>query len=711
MDNYEDVINKQGQLAREKIRALSEMGNLSERGTDLLRNLQADIARTDSLRRRLLTLSRAGKQEEARRLFRAESRAGAHDRDSLVAEFMRLQGEQLQQAEKAAAHRYERALARMCWITGATIAIAIVLSVAISHRIAKGVDRAKGVGNAVTKDLLKKNGLPVAPEGDEMNALGATLNHMRESLEQNLAEREHAEHALAAEKERATVTLRSIGDAVVASDPEGTILLLNEMAERLTGWSQEEAIGTPMAEVLHIVDEKSRKRCENPVQEVQDKGQIVGLANHPVLIARDGTERNIADSAAPIRGKSGNILGVVVVFRDITARRQAEQEIVRTSQRLKAALDAKSEFVSMVSHELRTPLTVVVGYAEMLLKSDRYPLPPSAAKPLQVILRRGKELQKLIEELLQLSSLDLRALAVETRPVPVQTEVTATIRDFQKIDFGKQVAMRWEGEEFEVLGDRAYFRRILENLINNAVKYSGESVEVVIRTRRKDGMGLVCVSDNGIGIDQEHLPRIFDRFYQGERVDTRAHGGAGLGLAIAKEMAELMGGALSVESQPGKGSAFTLSLPAADKANTVGGPVSADTHRAGQETSKDASRRVLVIDDDEDILELTSGMLADRFDVTGASSASRGRDLLQDSDFDVILLDWIMPGTDGLTFLRELKQSDATRDIPVVFISGKADQATIERGLQAGADDFVLKPFAKDDLLARVESLVPAARG
>jgi len=113
----------------------------------------------------------------------------------------------------------------------------------------------------------------------------------------------------------------------------------------------------------------------------------------------------------------------------------------------------------------------------------------------------------------------------------------------------------------------------------------------------------------------------------------------------------------------------------------------------------------LVIDDDEDILELTSGMLADRFHVTSASSAARGRDLLRRGDFDVILLDWIMPGTDGLTFLRELKQRDATRDIPVVFISGKANQATIERGLQEGADDFILKPFAEDDLLACVESL------
>ena len=136
----------------------------------------------------------------------------------------------------------------------------------------------------------------------------------------DITQRRQAEAALAAEKERLAVTLSSIGDAVIATDLEANIVLLNDVAEELTGWPREEAVGKPLGEVLHIINEKTRERCGNPVKRALASGQVVGLANHTVLISRDGTERIIADSAAPIRDADRDLIGVVLVFRDITER-------------------------------------------------------------------------------------------------------------------------------------------------------------------------------------------------------------------------------------------------------------------------------------------------------------------------------------------------------------------------------------------------------
>ena len=175
-----------------------------------------------------------------------------------------------------------------------------------------------------------------------LNIRAFKLNEGIGIITTDITERKRAEEALANEKERLTITLRSIGDGVIATDTEGKILLLNKVAEKLTGWTQDEALGKPLNEVFHIINEKTRERCENPVEKVLKTRVVVGLANDTVLVARDGTERILADSGAPIRDKDGNIIGVVLVFRDVTEKRKAEDALQKIEWLLTKSIKPES---------------------------------------------------------------------------------------------------------------------------------------------------------------------------------------------------------------------------------------------------------------------------------------------------------------------------------------------------------------------------------
>lgn len=182
---------------------------------------------------------------------------------------------------------------------------------------------------------------------NQMTANLKTITTSKSELEREIEERKKAQEALRISEQRWATTLTSIGDGVIATDAAGRITFMNAVAEALTGWTLDEASNKPVAEVFNIVNEKTRQVSENPVTRVLKEGVIVGLANHTVLIRKDRTEVPIDDSGAPIRDHHGNIVGVVLVFRDVTERNKVEQ--------------IKDEFIGMVSHELRTPLTVVTG--------------------------------------------------------------------------------------------------------------------------------------------------------------------------------------------------------------------------------------------------------------------------------------------------------------------------------------------------------------
>jgi two-component system sensor histidine kinase ChiS len=250
-------------------------------------------------------------------------------------------------------------------------------------------------------------------------------------------------------------------------------------------------------------------------------------------------------------------------------------------------------------------------------------------------------------------------------------------------------------------------QQVIQNLIENSMKYSSETVNILVKAEKIDDKGVITIKDNGIGIAPEHLPVIFDRFYQIARPNTRKHHGAGLGLAISRELIELMGGSIAVESEIDTGTTFVITLSTTDA-------VLPETflREHGHADAQDAdvtgipdhspSERILVVDDDSFSSALLEKILNQDFIVTTAASGSEGLEMILDGSYDLILLDWMMPGMDGLSLLLAIKNIEEYMDIPVIFVSGKAEPDSMEEALKAGAAAFIAKPFSRAKLIYHI---------
>ncbi len=372
--------------------------------------------------------------------------------------------------------------------------------------------------------------------------------------------------------ERLSVTLSSIGDGIVVTDEQACITRLNGVAKTLTGWSEGAAVGRPIYEVLILLNEQSRERAENPVESVLRNGVVSRLANHTVLVSKDGREIPIDDSAAPIKTLDGRITGVVMVFRDITERRRTEEERIALLERERQARAeaeranrAKDEFLAMLSHELRTPLTSIAGWSQAL-RSRKLP-PEKAAYALEAIIRGAEAETHLVNSLLDLSRITSGKVHLDLEHVDLSQIVTAAVDTVQHAAQAKQIDLELSivpSSSILVKGDTDRLQQIVWNLLSNAVKFTPENGRVQIEVSRVGRNAIIRVRDNGRGIRADFLPRIFDRFAQDERGGPATHAGLGLGLAIVQGLVEAHGGTIEVASAgEGQGSTFTVNLPLA----------------------------------------------------------------------------------------------------------------------------------------------------
>ncbi len=347
------------------------------------------------------------------------------------------------------------------------------------------------------------------------------------------------------------------GVAIV--DLEGNLVYVNEAWARMHGYSPHELIGKHLS-IFHHESEMERVNELNR-RLVEEGGFVAEEVAHK---RKDGTVFPTLMTSSQVTDENGKVLVLSATAVDISELKRAEEEIKKKNLELEAALKVKSEFMSMISHELRTPLVPIVGYSELLLDGSMGEVPEEAIGPLKAISSCAEDLTTLIEDLLTLSTMERGKLRINMESVSVGKHISEMATDYQQMVHVKPVAIEWVGDDFVVTADHTRFHQVLRNLIDNAIKYSEESVEISISTETRDDFCCISVADNGLGISEEHLPYIFDRFYQAENVDTRVHSGSGLGLAVTKEMTEAMGGRITVESEAGKGSTFTVALPLAD---------------------------------------------------------------------------------------------------------------------------------------------------
>ncbi|MEW6428291.1 MAG: PAS domain S-box protein [Thermodesulfobacteriota bacterium] len=514
------------------------------------------------------------------------------------------------------------------------------------------------------------------------------------ALVRDITERRRAENALAAEKERLAVTLRSIGDGVITTDTEGRIVLVNKVAEELTGWRQAEAAGRPLPEVFHIVNERTGEICENPVEKVLTSGQIVGLANHTALIARDGRQRSIADSGAPIRDRMSRIIGVVLVFRDVTEKHQMEKELQKAQK-----LESVGVLAGGIAHDFNNILTAILGnisIAGFTLETDRDRTRRLLHEAEQAVLRA----RDLTGQLLTFSK--------GGAPIRKSTDLGAIIRDSAGFVLsGSNCALEIDcpGNLWLADVDPGQISQVIHNIVLNArhAMPTGGTVRIACDNVAAGSGGLpaglagdhirIDISDTGSGMTKHVLENIFDPYF------TTKQEGSGLGLAVCHSIIQRHGGHIRAASVPGDGTTFTFFLPAASNGS------------APRETTVEdpvilrGSGRILLLDDEATLRNMTGNMLRQLgYEATCASDGTEAVSLYRQAraegaPFAATILDLTIPGGMGgrETAARLLAEDPAAR---LIVSSGYSNDPVMADYRGHGFMDAVSKPYRLTDLAA-----------
>ncbi|HEX5446840.1 MAG TPA: ATP-binding protein [Pirellulales bacterium] len=503
------------------------------------------------------------------------------------------------------------------------------------------------------------------------------------------AARRRAEaHAAEARRQREQMqtTLQCIGDAVIVTDRLGRVTMMNPIAESLTGWTSSEAAGQPLSEVFQIRNEQTGAPVENPVERVLREGTIVGLGNHTVLVSKHGVERPIDDSAAPVWNAQGGIFGAVLIFRDVSERRHAEQALRDADRR-------KDEFLAVLAHELRNPLAPV----RMALDILRLPGADAAnqAWAHDVMERQIEHLVRLVDDLLDVSRIMRGKIEMRKEASDMRTIVTRAVELAQPLIDGKSHQLHVDASPEPIVAhvDPVRLVQVVGNLLTNAAKFTEPNGQIWISSERQDAEAVIRVRDTGVGISAEVLPRVFELFIQGSA--NGAQGGLGIGLTLAKSLVELNGGRVEVASDgPGKGAEFVVRLPLLPEA--VERP---PTGNSSPLVGAVRGRRVLVVDDNVDAADALSTMLRlAGHDVRCCYGGLSALEVVEDRLPEVVFLDLGMPDLDGLEVARRLRQLRQGDQLMIVAVTGWGQEADRRRTAEAGFDHHLVKPVGASDL-------------
>jgi PAS domain S-box-containing protein len=532
------------------------------------------------------------------------------------------------------------------------------------------------------------------------------------------------EEALRAEREWFRTTLGSIGDAVIAADDRGRVTDTNAVAEALTGFRAEDALGRPVDTVFRAHGADPAAPLESPFERAFGGGRVVDLPRDTVLVAQSGAEFPVEGSAAPIRDLRGQVQGVVLVFRDIRDRRRVEEERADLLARERAARAdaeeasrAKDEFIATLSHELRTPLNSVLGWARLLRmgKLDG----PNVVRAVEAIERGASTQAQIVDDLLDMARIVRGQLQLDVRPVELVPVIEAAIDTVRPAASAREIeiAAVFEPRAGPVAGDPGRLQQVAWNLLTNAVKFTPAGGRVEVRLSRRSHHVELAVKDTGAGIASEFLPHVFERFRQGDSSTTRAHGGLGLGLAIVRHLVEAHGGTVSAESAgPGLGSCFHVSLPlfqarARSRSSDAPRPVPRAAPTLPVVASLD-DLRVLIVDDDADTLEVVKQLLEQAgARVRIAASTEEALEALRDSPPDVLVSDIGMPGLDGYELIRRVRRLAPEHGgrVPAAALTAFTQSDHRQQALAAGYQLYLAKPIEPAELAAAVARLAGRA--
>jgi PAS domain S-box-containing protein len=428
-------------------------------------------------------------------------------------------------------------------VTLVVVGIAILLALVAARRITRPVLALTHAARQVQAGDLSAKAEVVTE--DEVGDLSAAFNQMTDSLLEKTDRLREAARAEAELRGRLETVLNSMGDGLVAVDDRGLVVTYNPAAAAILGLPQAEVVGKPIDTVLHGRDSEGR-----PLATGEEMPGGLAFIRRP-----DRREVPVSMSSSPLRDGSDVLLGRVYVLRDMTH----EYEIERM----------KTEFLQNVSHELRTPLTPIIGYSEIM--SKRGMASERAQEFARGILDSARRLERIVAMLVDFSAMEGGRMTIEAEPTTLRRTVLGAVDEWKKKSTRHQFIARVARQLPTAMVDASLIRRVIDELFDNAVKYSPKggkiTVDVISENSRARPMLKIDVADEGIGIEKEDLPRIFEDFRQIDASDTRTFGGLGLGLAFVRRIIEAHRGTITVDSIPGRGTTFSFTVPAADTSN------------------------------------------------------------------------------------------------------------------------------------------------
>ncbi len=415
--------------------------------------------------------------------------------------------------------------------------------------------------------------------------------------------------------------------------------------------------------------------------------------------------------------------GVFQYFFYKQRRKKRETELAlelehREGNRLRELNELKTRFFTNISHELRTPLTLIISPLEEVLKQLKQ---VNLQGHLSTAHRNSKKLLNLVNEILDLSKMEAGKMELSKTKVGLEPLLRRIFFSYQPVAQLHGVDLKFycsktAGAAIET--DVPKIEKILNNLLSNALKFSPKGSTIAMRASLEEGQLSVSVTDGGPGILPADLPYIFDRFYQSKSPESRIQGGTGIGLALSKQLAQLLGGSLTAENQPQKGTKLTLSLPVAVSAATALAPEAEDpaSTEANQLVANDtplymplsvgAKPRLLIVEDNREMSEYLTGSLSKNYECTLAYDGVEALNILEKGTFDLITSDVMMPHMDGFTLREKINENPDWQRIPFILLTARTLEADRLKGFQLGVDDYITKPFSLPEVEARIRNLL-----
>ncbi|MBR0717800.1 response regulator [Bradyrhizobium liaoningense] len=618
--------------------------------------------------------------------------AQARRHSAVVDELLRSIVTELTNEAAAARDRAVAAVATATRITQGTVAVVVVLGALLTFLLLRSITLPLRRLVVAIDGLNAGNvAVPIPAAGqDEIGAMARTLAMFRDTLTERdrlTAEREHERKTLAA-------AIATISDGFVLYDADDRIVVCNERVREIYPHRADLfRPGTSFREILEAAVTRSVADLNGrtPEEWIEER-----LRQHsaPYSVAEISYRNDLWVRVTQRKTHDG---GTVFVYTDITELKRRQIELEHAREEAEAANRTKSQFLANMSHELRTPLNAIIGIAEMLYEETQDGNDNALAEPVGRIVRAGKHLLMLINDILDLSKIEAGKLDLYPEELDIAALVGELTKTTQSIaDKNRNLLIVECPADIGVIrADSTRVRQVLLNLLGNACKFT-ENGEIRLTAAREmdgsTGWAVFVVADTGIGMTAEQLGHLFQEFSQADSSTTRKYGGSGLGLAISQRLCRAMGGEITVASKPGRGAVFTVRLPdQAVHAATQRGEILPVAQGGPPMRMTAGFPRVLVIDDDLDALDVMRRFLSkEGFDVLTARGGREGLRLARELRPSLITLDVLMPELDGWYVLRELKSMPELADIPVIMLTIVDER---RKGYALGASEYITKPI------------------